>query len=229
MTIAWLIAWLACGAAAQEKAAARTAAGVVRSREWKVRRSPVREEEFIGDVRYQSGPTRLNCDWALFRQEGELWQARGSITASQRMETGELLEAHQGERAAYEQKSGKGWLSAAPGRLLELTRTPPGAPPDFGSAKRLEWEGDKQSWAKGRVHAWGPLAEAWAEEAYWRGSTVELSGGRPVLHRKQGADWTGAVKADRIVLRRGQGELAAEGSAVGWFVLKEKTGEKKRP
>lgn len=228
MKRAWLILWLVCPVFAQEKAAARTAAGVVRSQEWKVRRSPKREEEFIGDVRYHSGPTRLSCDWALFQQEGELWQARGRITAAHRLESGELLEASQGEAAAYEQKSGKGWLSAASGRLLELTRTLPEAPPDFGRAERLEWEGDTQAWAKGRVHAWGPLAEVWAEQAHWRGSAVALSGGRPVLHRKQGKDWTGAVKADRIVLRRGQGELSADGGAVGWFVLKEKAGEKRR-
>lgn len=225
--LALLPAFLLPHAFAQEKAASRTPAGVVRSKEWKVRRSPRREEEFIGEVRYHGGPTRLSCDWALFQQEGELWQARGRIVADHELSSGEKLQARRGERAAYEQKSGKGWLSAAPGELLELTHAPPQGPPDFGRAERLEWEADREAWAKGRVHAWGPMAEAWSDQAHWKDSVVELSGSRPVLHRKQGKDWTGAVKADRIALRQGSRELSADGSAVGWFQLKEKAGEKR--
>lgn len=207
--------------------AVRAAGSVIRSKEWKIRRFPAREEEFIGEVRYQSGPTRLSSDWALFQENTGLWQARGDVTAIHALASGERLEAR-GERAAHEEGSQKGWLAAEKGRLLELTRTPPGGPPEFGRAERLNWEGQERVWGTGRVHAWGEQAESWAERAEWRDGLLELTGERPVLHQKQGEDWTGAVKAERIRMSRAAGTLSADGRATGWILFKEDPLEKRR-
>jgi hypothetical protein len=221
-------ALLSPAAAAKDEPAppARAAGSVIRSKEWKIRRFPKREEEFIGEVRYQSGPTRLNSDWALFQQETGLWQARGSVAVTQTLASGEKVEAR-GEQASHDQGSQKGWLTAEKGRLLEFTRIPPSGTPEFGRAERLDWEGQKKVLGTGRVHAWGEQAESWAERAEWRDGLLELTGGRPVLHQKQGEDWTGAVKAERIRMSRADGALAADGRATGWILFKEDPLEKR--
>ena len=70
-----LIFLLLAGAVRAETAG--TAAGsIVRSKEWVVRRGKMREEEFIGDVRYDAAGTKLSSDWALYRQGPNDWSAR---------------------------------------------------------------------------------------------------------------------------------------------------------
>lgn len=196
------------------------AGSVVRSKEWKIKRAPQREEEFIGEVRYQSGPTRFSADWALFQHEAKLWQARGRVAVTRTSESGEVLDAR-GERAQHDQTTEKGWLRAKEGGLLVFTRTPAGEAPDHGETQRLAWQGKNDLLAFGQVHLWGPRLEAWADEAHWRGELLELSGSRPVLHRLQGDDWTGAVKADRITASRSAQTVSADGKTAGWLVFKK--------
>lgn len=195
-------------------ASEQTPAAVVRSKEWKVVRSPHKEEEFIGDVRYKAGPTTMTADWALFRHETQTWQAKGHVRLDQRLRSGDLVQAS-GQRADYDQKTQKGSLTNGT-ELLHFTRTPLSGEPDHGEGRRLDWQGREQVSLVGDVHLWGPRLEAWAQRAVRQGPLLTLSGDRPVLHLLQG-DWTGAVKADTITAVERPDTLSADGKARGWL------------
>ena len=200
------------------------AGGVVRSKEWKVRRGADKEEEFSGDVSYRGEGAAVRADWALYRHASETWRARGGVRVERTLASGETVEAA-GDEALYDQKSQKGSLWAA--RRVTFRRAPAEGPPDEGEAGRVEWTGRDRVLLKGGVHVWGPRLEAWADEAeYERGAAARLalSGGRPVLRKLGGwgpaaDDWTGAVKADAITARESPRGISADGKAAGWIVF----------
>ncbi|MEK7857884.1 MAG: hypothetical protein AAB320_01970 [Elusimicrobiota bacterium] len=189
-------------------------AAIVRSKEWKVVRTPNKEEEFIGDVRYKAGPTMLTADWALFKHEPQTWQAKGHVGLEHRLRSGDLVQGF-GQRADYDQKTQKGSLTNGDA-LLRFKRTPPAGEPDLGEGRRLDWQGRERVSLDGEVHLWGPRLEAWAQRAVREGTLLTLSGDRPVLHLLQG-DWTGAVKADTITAVERPETISADGKTQGWL------------
>ncbi len=214
---ALLLAALLPGAAA----AADVAGSVVSSKEWRVRRAPHREEEFIGDVRYQAGANDFAADWALFRHETKRWQARGRVVMKRRSEDGDVLTA-KGDEAAFDQASDSGWVSAK--TRVGFERKPAdGTPSDFGEGGRFEWKGRQKASLLEGTHVWGPRLEGWAHRADYDGLLVTLSGGRPVLFKGEGlgADWVGAVKADAVTAERQAKTLSASGRVVGWLEFRD--------
>lgn len=214
-----LALWLAPGLAASESP--RVAGGVVRSREWKVRRAPEKEEEFSGDVSYRGSETLIRADWALYRHASESWRARGKVRIERKLASGDLVAA-EGEEALYDQKSRKGSLWG-PGRV-SFKRSPPEGDPDLGEAGRVDWTGREKVVLTGEVRLWGPRLEAWAERAEYdrTAGSLALSGGRPVLRKLEGwgpagEDWTGAVKAEGITATESPRRLSADGKAAGWL------------
>jgi len=202
-------------------AAGKTAAAVVRSKEWVIRRGEKREEEFVGDVRYDSAGTRLNADWALFKHASRAWQARGNVRLHKTLRNGDQISAH-GERAAHDEVSQTGTLDPAPGRLVDFMRTPVEGDPDRGEGGRLSWEGDSIVTLFGASRIWGPRLELWSDAARYEraGKRLILSGGRPVLHKIEG-EWTTALKADHIVATEDPRRIEATGKVKGWLIFKD--------
>jgi len=202
-------------------AAPKSPATIVNSKEWKVRRAPEKEEEYIGDVSYRAGPTSLRADWALYRHAGDSWQARGRVRLEQRLSSGELVSA-QGEEASFLPKTRRGSLTSREG--VGFLRRPPEGEPDQGWAGRLDWEGQERISLTGGVRLWGPRYQAWAKRADYQESgpapSLTLSGGRPVL-RKLAGEWLGAVKADRVTAFENPRRISAEGKARGWIQFPE--------
>lgn len=193
---------------------------VVTSREWHVRRSPRRQEEFIGDVRYRSGGDDVRADWALFDHPSRQWRARGHVSVEHALSSGEVFSGR-GETASFNQRTVSGRLGGPGG--VDAERRVPGERPDRAHAGELEWRGREQAELTGGVHLWGPRLEAWADRADYSGAegTLTLAGGRPVLRKLEsaGGAWTGAIKADRIEAWRESSRLSAQGRARGWLVL----------
>lgn len=202
--------------------AAATAAGVVRSREWVVRRGEKREEEFVGDVRYESAGTRLTADWALYRHAEKLWRARGDVAVTRRLEDGTVLEGR-GERAVFHEDGRGGSLEPAPGGRVRFRRQPPdGTGPDLGEGDKLTWTSEDEAVLTGGARVSGPRAEAWADQARWRRGTgaVILAGGRPVLRKIEG-DWTLAIKADEVRATEAPRRVEARGGVRGWLQFRD--------
>lgn len=216
---------LAHGVCAAERAlptsAGKTAAAVVRSKEWVIRRGENREEEFKGDVRYDSAGTRLTADWALFKHVSRTWQARGNVRLHKTLKDGARIEAH-GERAAHDEVAQTGTLDPAPGKLVDFLRTPVEGDPDRGEGGRFSWEGESVVTLSGGSRIWGPRLELWSDEARYErsGKHLILSGGRPVLHKIEG-EWTTALKADHIVATEEPRWIEATGNVKGWLIFKD--------
>ncbi|MDD5627879.1 MAG: hypothetical protein PHU21_02360 [Elusimicrobia bacterium] len=205
----------------------RVVGGVVRSKEWVIRRAPRREEEFIGEVSYRKGPSLLTSDWALFRHEAQLWNARGHVGLQHTLKSGDRIEVS-GETAEFAQRTGRGRLSPPKGGLVAYSRIPPAGPPDEGSAQRIDWEGQERVRLSGRVHVWGPRLALWGDQADYEAAEGKLTvtGGRPVVHVLQG-DWTGAVQGDRVTALQRPDRMQADGRTQGWIRFKEQPGKKK--
>jgi len=217
-----LLAVLLAAAARAESPLPDAAGSVVRSKQWIVRRGAKPEEEFVGDVRYESAGSRLTADWALFRHWADDWRARGRVYARRLLQGGDVLEAR-GETAAYNQKTELGSLEPAPGRLIAFTRTPAaGGEPDRGEGRRLTWEGRESAVLEGDVRVWGPRVAFSAARARYEADPprVTLTGGRPLLTRVDGGT-RGAVRADEIVGYDSPRRLVATGRAVGWLVFSD--------
>lgn len=208
---------------APAKAAQSTpvAGSVVRSKEWIIRRGDSREEEFIGDVRYESAGTRLTSDWALFRHASRTWQARGAVALRRVTEDGTVFSAR-GEKASHEEDTKRGFLEPEPGAKVVFTRTPPGLEPDHGESGRVSWNGEREVTLSSGARVWGPRLELAADEAvYERGlGRLTLNGGRPVLRKVEG-DWTTALKADRVVAVESPRRIEARGRVKGWMIFKD--------
>lgn len=220
-----LILLLADASSAAERAlpseAGKTAAAVVRSKEWIIRRGENREEEFVGDVRYDGAGARLTADWALYRHAARAWQARGNVRLHKTLENGDRIEAN-GERAAHDEASLIGTLDPAPGGLVGFLRTPVSGEPDRGEGGRLSWEGDSVVTLSQGAHVWGPRLELWSDAARYEraGKRLVLAGGRPVLHKIEG-EWTTALKADSIVATEEPRRIEASGKVKGWLIFKD--------
>ncbi len=197
------------------------AGGVVRSKEWANRRGAHKEEEFIGDVRYESAGTRLTSDWALFTHANRTWQARGAVFLRRETADGTVFEAR-GQRAGHEEESKRGFLEPAPGEKVLFRRIPVGLEPDYGESGRVSWNGEKQVTLSSGAKVWGPRLELAADEAIYEKTVgrLTLNGGRPVL-RKVAGEWTTALKADRIVSTESPRWLEARGRVKGWLIFKD--------
>lgn len=178
--------------------------GTVQSDEWKIRRAPEKEEEFIGDVRYRGAENAFSSDWAHFRHEPQIWRARGNVRIEHAMKSGDVLAAS-GDEASYNQKTLKGELMPRITLALEAAR-PEGATPG-ARTRRLE---------------------SWADKARYDGQegTLVLSGGRPVARKidPEPGGWTGAVKADEIAAHREGRRVTARGKTVGWIEFPRQRG-----
>jgi hypothetical protein len=216
------LAGAASAAPAPAPGAQQTAAGVVRSREWVVRRGAAPEGEFIGDVRYESAGTRLTADWALYQHATKLWKARGSIVVTRTLEDGTVLEA-KGEKASFAEDGRGGVLEPAPGGRVRFRRQPPdGTDPDLGEGDRLTWTNTEQAVLRGDARVSGPRADGWADTATWHRRTGEivLGGGRPVLRKKEG-EWALAIKADDVSASEKPRVVKARGKVKGWLQFKD--------
>jgi hypothetical protein len=212
---------LPASAAPAPASGAFAAAGtVVRSKEWIVRRGKDPEEEFRGDVRYDSAGTHLSADWALFRHVEKVWRARGSVVLRRELKDGGEVTARGGS-ARYDEGARSGRLEPAPGERVTFTREAPGTEPDRGEGGRLDWTDDRVATLSGRARVWGPRLEAWADSAAYDRSDdrLILRGGRPVLKKVEG-EWTTALKADEIEATESPRRIEARGGVTGWLVFK---------
>lgn len=224
MTLLPLLALLCAPAAAAPASAppASVAGGVVRSKEWVIRRGENKEEEFIGDVRYQSAGTRLTSDWALFRHADRTWQARGAVSLRREAADGTVFEAL-GHKAGHDVDSKRGYLEPVPGERVKFTRTAPGLEPDHGESGRVAWYGESRVTMSDGARVWGPRLELAAEEAVYEKDKgrLTLNGGRPVLRKVEG-EWTTALKADQVVAAESPRRIEARGRVKGWMIFRDR-------
>src|SRR6185312_16210946 len=184
------------------------AGSVVRSKEWIVRRCKAREEEFIGDVHYDSSGLKLSSDWALRKD----------------LENGDVLTA-KGQTARYNEETKAGRLDPEEGRRILFTRAPAdGSEPDHGEGAVLTWQGEQWAALSGRARVWGPRLQAWADTARYEPPAKRLSlrGGRPVARKvDEDGGWTTALKADEIDAVDSPRRLEARGRVRGWLIFKD--------
>jgi hypothetical protein len=198
------------------------ARALVKSEEWIVRRSPRKEEEFVGDVSYWKGPTSFRADWALFEHETKTWRVRGKIRALHHFRTGDRLEVL-GEKAYYDLSKEKGWLSGPAGKPVSFSRTTDDGRKDEGTAGKLEWEGSRKLRLVDGVHVAGSDRELWSERAEGdvRGRSLLFEGGRPVL-KFTSETWLGTLKADQIRAWDQPRAVTADGRATGWLIFNKR-------
>lgn len=220
--LALLFAPAFAASAAAPSAPASIAGGVVRSKEWVIRRGASKEEEFIGDVRYQSAGTRLTSDWALFRHADRTWQARGAVFVRRETSDGSVLEAR-GQKAGHDMDTKRGFLEPAPGEKVRFTRTSPGLEPDHGVAGRVAWNGESRVTMSYGARVWGPRLELASDEAVYEKAQgrLVLKGGRPVLRKVEG-EWTTALKADEVVATELPRRIEAQGRVKGWMIFRDR-------
>ena len=212
--------------AGAERPASSAAGSVVRSREWIVRRGASREEEFVGEVRYDAAGSHFSSDWALFRQESRDWSARGNVVLRKDLDDGDVVTGRGGS-VRYNEATRSGTLEPAPGARVEFVRAPADGEPDRGESARLDWEGESWAALGGGVRVWGPRLQAWADSARYEfpARALLLRGGRPVARKvDEDGGWTTALKADRIDATYSPRRIEARGGVKGWLVFK---GEKK--
>ncbi|PIR19768.1 MAG: hypothetical protein COV48_00195 [Elusimicrobia bacterium CG11_big_fil_rev_8_21_14_0_20_64_6] len=216
----WTLLLLLCPPAAA--ASSPVAGSVVRSKEWVIRRGANKEEEFIGDVRYESAGTRLTSDWALYKHADRTWQARGAVFLRRTTLDGTVFEAH-GERAGHEDESKRGFLKPAQGEKVRFARAPAGLEPDRGESGRVSWNGETSVTLSAGAKVWGPRLHLAADEAVYEKAEgrLTLNGGRPVLRKVEG-EWTTALKADQIVATEAPRRVSARGRVIGWMIFKDK-------
>jgi hypothetical protein len=206
----------------------KVAGSVVRSKEWIVRRGKTREEEFIGDVRYDAAGLKLTSDWALYRQGTTSWEVRGKVHARRQYVGGDVVETN-GDKAWYNETTFKGRLEPAAGARVPLLHTPPQGEPDHAVGDLLSWIGQDVIILSGRAHGWGPRGEFWGESARYDRApddqSLTLTGARPVLHGYQGGD-DSAAKGDKIVGYDSPRRAIVTGRAMGWFIAQSSAAPK---
>lgn len=206
------------------------AGGVVSSKEWRVKRGAEKEEEFIGDVRYRTGPSVIKSDWALYKHEAQTWELKGRVSVDRTLESGDRVDAR-GDRAFVRMKQKAGHMTSS--SMVDFKRLPvDGSDPDFGEARRLEWTGRERISLIGEARLWGPRLESWSDRADYDGASNEIlmTGGRPVVRKFSGwapdDDWIGALKGDEVRAYQAQRRLSADGHVVGWLEFKRLKGPK---
>lgn len=205
------------------------AGSVVKSDEWIVRRSPEKEEEFIGNVSYRRGPAQVHADRALFRHLDRHWRLRGHVQAEHRFGNGDRVELR-GDRADFSMESKTGDLNGENARPIGITHTSPDAIVHRGHAGTARWSSAAIRLERD-VNLTGPRLDAWADNAELEAATrtLNLDGGRPVLYPRLGA-WHGAVKADSITARHllapegAAWVITANGAVTGWLQFQHGAG-----
>ncbi len=184
------------------EAASPLAVTRVKSKEWLIRRSPQKEEEFKGDVRYWTMSYMMRSDWALFKHEAETWDLKGNVKGDYTLPDGAGVLRAAGDKARFSQITRKGELTGPGQEPIRFELESSDGTKEFGEARRLDWEMDAAATLNGSVRIWGTRMESWADRADydWKSSEVRLTGSRPVLRKLEG-EWIGAVQADSIVAR----------------------------
>ncbi|MEK7388468.1 MAG: hypothetical protein AAB036_02095 [Elusimicrobiota bacterium] len=216
-----LLLMLALQCAPTQAAAVTVAGSVVRSKQWVIRRGNAKEEEFIGDVRYQSAGRSLSADWALYTHRDRTWQARGAITVRHLFDDGSQMTAR-GQFARHNEEAKQGFMQPAPGGRIRFTRTLPGGEPDYGDGGRVSWNDERTVTISSGVKIWGPRLEVASDTAIYDRLLRQLTlrGGRPVVHTLQG-EWIAALKADEIDAYESPRRLDARGAASGWILFSD--------
>ena len=195
----------------------------VRSDKWNIKRGEQKIEEFTGHVQYKKEGRRLAADWALYNHDTRRLDARGNLSAEDRLEDGTTASAR-GEKAFFDRGTGKGWLSGKrpEDQVSLLIQHPDGSEQGRGGARRVAWdvkerlvdlEGD--AWFKeerGETHA----ARARFLHAHKK---LELSGRRPTI-RAVGPGWAAAVQADALsatAIDENRRRVTGQGGAKGWL------------
>lgn len=86
--------------------------GVVRSKEWRMKRK-TGEEEFTGDVSYKMPGYEINSDWALYSRKRETIKLRGNVQGKKMWEDDSITQAN-AYSGRYSVKLGKIWLFPSP-------------------------------------------------------------------------------------------------------------------
>lgn len=193
---------------------------VVRSKEYVVKRSPHKVEEFIGDVYYRSGDRQIKSDWARFDHLSQIWQARGHVQGFLRMKDGTPVQVW-GQDAEHSMKTGRGWIKEKDTEHPIRFEHGDDSLKDQGLARRVEWdEMASKAWARGDVHVWGERGEAWGEVAEYDHDErlLTMTGRRPVIVHHE-PKWSGALQADKVRALEGERQLIGDGKAQGWIVF----------
>ncbi|OGS04587.1 MAG: hypothetical protein A3G41_03440 [Elusimicrobia bacterium RIFCSPLOWO2_12_FULL_59_9] len=211
--IALTLMWAASADAAPSDIQGRA----IRSDQWVIRRKE-KEEEFIGNVSFQSEQAQVSSDWALIRDE-QIFSARGHLHIEKKIAENERLELW-GDEGVYSETEGK---ARAEGNLRFL-HSAAGAFRS-GAADKALWDGGLQQLTlTGRVRLTGPDYSAWSRQAVYDRPTGEiaLEGGRPVV-RAQDRDWTSEIQAEYILLDLRRQRIAARGQVHGWINFENNT------
>ncbi|MBI4061789.1 MAG: hypothetical protein HY403_10190 [Elusimicrobia bacterium] len=204
-------------------AAAPLVGSVVRSKQYVIHRGANKEEELIGDVRYEAAGTRMTSDWALFKHADRTWRAKGSVFLRRETEDGTVFTAR-GQKAGHNEESMLGFLEPAPGGRVPFSRAPAGLlEPDQGECGRVSWNGESRVTLSEGARVWGPRLEFASDEAVYEkpSGRLTLGGGRPVLRKLEG-EWTTALKADEIVATEMPKRVSAHGRVKGWMIFKDR-------
>lgn len=195
----------------------------VKSDKWNIKRGDQKVEEFTGNVQYKKEGRRLAADWALYNHDTQRLDARGNLSAEDRLEDGTTASAR-GEKAFFDRTSGKGWLS---GRRPEdpvslLVVHPDSSEQGRGGAQRIAWD-VKERLVDLEGDAWfkEERGEAHAARARFLHTEkkLELSGRRPTI-RAVGPGWTAAVQADALsatAIDADRRRVTGKGGAKGWL------------
>jgi len=193
---------------------------VVRSKEYVVRRSPHKVEEFIGDVYYRNGNRQIRSDHATFDHQSKIWRARGHVQGLLRLKDGTPIQLW-GEEAEHNMATERGWIREKDREHPVRFEHGEQALKDEGVARRLEWdEKASRAWARGDVHVWGERGEAWAETAEYQHDRrlLTFTGRRPVIVHHE-PKWSGALQAEQIRAIEGERRLQGDGKVQGWIVF----------
>ncbi|TBR19167.1 hypothetical protein EPO15_14575 [bacterium] len=195
----------------------------VKSDKWNIKRGDQKVEEFSGNVVYSKEGRHLKADWALYDHDRKRLDAKGNLTAEERLEDGTTAVA-KGEKAAHDQTSGLGRLEGrtpAEGVAFLLKR-PDGSEQGRGRADRAEWDMKARTVRlEGGVEVKEERGEAHAQTArFLQGAKrLELEGRRPVL-TGVGPGWSAAVQADGVSAEALDGprrRITGRGRAHGWL------------
>ncbi len=214
MILPWTLALLCAPA----PAAAPVMGSVVTSKEWIVHRGAKMEEEFIGDVRYHSGPDAASSDWALYKHATKQWRLKGHVVVRHEDSSGDVFIAR-GDAARLRQDTGGGELTARDRVRFERRAAEGGV--DYGEAGRASWQDQKSGQLSGGVRLWGPRVLAWSDRADYDQGLLTLAGGRPVVEKLAApdSDTVAAIKADVITATRQDRVISGDGRARGWIFI----------
>ena len=224
---ALLLAALAVLSAGAEESLIGTS---VKSDKWNIKRGEQKIEEFTGNVVYKKDRRGARADWALYDHDRRRLDARGALSADERLEDGTLAVAR-GEKAVHDQANGRGSLEGRTpeeGVRLELKK-PDGSEQGRGRADRASWDlKERTVRLDGGVWVKEERGEARAETARFNQAKkrLDLEGRRPVLSGV-GPGWGAAVQADAVsaeALSGSRRRITGNGKAHGWLYFPPQKG-----